>query len=438
MTDFNPHDADLRDEVYLLADACVQDALTDEMLQRLEELVRGNPTARQYYVDFLHDAYQLHRMAVLSSATDDAAADFGVGDEAFSAHEGFISPVVPPIEIRGGWQGMGAYFSQVGPLSYLLAVVITGAMLLVGWAYKISHYPGMVKSPPTVQRDITPELVFVGRVTGMKDCRWADPETQTYTGASVPLGRNYALSAGLMEITYDGGAKVILEGPCRYQVESAAGGYLALGKLTAKVEKKEIGGLAASAAGAKPQAANPKSPSSFILHPSALFSVRTPTAIVADLGTEFGVEVSRDGNTVSRVFLGAVRVQAVGDNLPSPTGSGAGGEGSVVLHANETARVEKNITGVVELLPRDKAGVPPQFVRRLYQPPTELDLLDIVAGGNGLGRLRGSGIDQTSGIRQFGFSAEWRHGDGQYRPVYWQELIDGVFVPDGRNGCGAN
>ncbi len=56
---------------------------------------------------------------------------------------------------------------------------------------------------------------------------------QAYVGSAVPLGRKYALSSGLMEISYQSGAKVILEGPCTYEVESEVGGYLALGKLTA-------------------------------------------------------------------------------------------------------------------------------------------------------------------------------------------------------------
>ena len=41
-----------------------------------------------------------------------------------------------------------------------------------------------------------------------------------------------------MEITYDTGAKVILQGPVTYEVESSHGGYLSVGKLTGRVEKK--------------------------------------------------------------------------------------------------------------------------------------------------------------------------------------------------------
>ena len=44
-----------------------------------------------------------------------------------------------------------------------------------------------------------------------------------------------------MEITYDTGAKVILQGPVTYEVESN-GGYLAVGKLTGKLEKKVTSG----------------------------------------------------------------------------------------------------------------------------------------------------------------------------------------------------
>ena len=56
----------------------------------------------------------------------------------------------------------------------------------------------------------------------------------------VSLGDKFALASGLMEITYDTGAKVILQGPVTYEVESN-GGYLAVGKLTGKLEKRGRG-----------------------------------------------------------------------------------------------------------------------------------------------------------------------------------------------------
>ena len=55
----------------------------------------------------------------------------------------------------------------------------------------------------------------------MADCRWADPQDRPPQRA-VPLGRKYELASGLMEITYQTGAKVILQGPCTYEVDSAS------------------------------------------------------------------------------------------------------------------------------------------------------------------------------------------------------------------------
>ena len=64
------------------------------------------------------------------------------------------------------------------------------------------------------------------------------------------------------------------------------GGYLSVVKLTGKMENETAKG----------------------------FTVRTPTATVTDLGTEFGVEVSKAGLTTSHVFRGAVKVQPLDVN----------------------------------------------------------------------------------------------------------------------------
>ena len=82
----------------------------------------------------------------------------------------------------------------------------------------------------------------------MVDCKWErkglgvrDWGLEERPGNHVALGDKLALASGLMEITYDTGAKVILQGPVTYEVESN-GGYLAVGKLTGKFEKKAEGG----------------------------------------------------------------------------------------------------------------------------------------------------------------------------------------------------
>ncbi len=92
---------------------------------------------------------------------------------------------------------------------------------------------------------------------------------------------------------------------------------------------------------------------------------------MTDLGTEFGVKVSDEGNTTSHVFRGLVKVQVVGD----------GRQDGVVLRANESARVEKGEeAGSARLVLGKEVGAPTKFVRHLSKPPKVLGSLGIVDG----------------------------------------------------------
>ena len=214
-------------------------------------------------------------------------------------------------------------------------------------------------------------MPLVGRITGLADCQWADPAMATTELDGVRLDREYALASGFLEITYNTGAKVILQGPCQYRVESSTGGFLALGKLTAWVERRESG-TATQESGARGErtadlallehktvpttslAPRPLPHQAEIGHPkSALFCVRTPTAIVSDLGTEFGVEVDESGETESHVFAGEVRVVCLG--------AAAGAEQATTLGAGQEARARRKGGIVVPATP----GRADRFVRAL-------------------------------------------------------------------------
>ena len=376
-------------ELDLLLEQLCEDRLDEQAGQRLVELLDGSPACRRRYLDTLelHAALWTTGGEGLRASRTTAEAGDGLAVE---GPEPFVPPIV--LDYSSALQPSASLFSPGGSLfSYAAAMLIVGIAILGAWTLKITHYgqTADTRPGPTIER---PQLVFVGRITGMDGCRWADPDTQTYIGSSVPLGRRYALSAGLMEITYLTGARVILEGPCTYKVDSDAGGYMSLGKLTARVEKSEEGRgkgeerrLSVSAASAKPQAANQNSPSSFILHPSSLFFVRTPTAVVTDLGTEFGVEVNTNGDTTSYVFQGKIMVKA---GIRGFKDSGV--QGSAKRPATAVAR--EAAEHVVALGPGESVFVSmvhethqdstttqtmrfthptttPKFVRRLYEPP---------------------------------------------------------------------
>ena len=180
--------------------------------------------------------------------------------------------------------GTVGWFSSGWPVAYLVATLIFGIGLLVGSHTYVSEPVQVARQSSVPGGTATePKTELVGRITGMVDCKWAGT---AFDSPNVPLGRKYELASGLVEITYDTGAKVILQGPVKYEVESATGGYLSVGKLTGKMENKTARG----------------------------FSVRTPTAVVTDLGTEFGVEVNKEGDTTSHVFRGSVRLQVAALN----------------------------------------------------------------------------------------------------------------------------
>ena len=228
-------------------------------------------------------------------------------------------PLISPIFISNSYspaQTEFGFFASGWPVAYLAATVIMGIGLTIAAVVCVSRPTMVVEHPkPTMEQPspLTPQVEIVGRITGMLDCVWGrDGERENLKSAirklksPVTLGDAFALRSGLLEITYDTGAKVILQGPVAYGVESKNGGFMSVGRLTGKVTTADAKG----------------------------FFVRTPTATITDLGTEFGVEVSREGHTISHVFRGSVKLEPITVNGGMPAESR-------ILHANESAEVAK-------------------------------------------------------------------------------------------------
>ena len=127
--------------------------------------------------------------------------------------------------------------------------------------------------------------MIVGKITGTFNCQWADPCVAARVGEPVPQGRKYPITSGLLEITYNTGAKVIIEGPANYSASARNAASLYFGKLTADVGKLDR---------AKPmrgeQALGPPLPSSHV----PAFRVHTPSGVVTDNGDQNG-QVRRRG-----------------------------------------------------------------------------------------------------------------------------------------------
>jgi hypothetical protein len=358
----------------------VLDGIYDDAdLRRLNEILRGDGDARRRYIHYV----ELHgRLAWGDAAAASVGTSVGMAVELPYQHGGeretqdspSASSGALPILIQAS-PDLPAPYSPLGGFlfSYAVAAAMVAIGLFIGWMYQIS-----VSSQPIAQQSSpkpaptpivnTPDIQVVGRITGTFDCQWTDASTAATDRADVPLGRQYALASGLMEISYDSGAKVILQGPCVYKVNSKAGGYLALGRLTAKVKKRggvteergegsderqRKGAGAEVATNQQSAISNHKFPSPLSPLPSPLFSVRTPTAVVTDLGTEFAVEVDKSGASRAHVFRGTVEVRVAGSGSAKP----------LSLGANQSARVEVG-KGRAAVVVRE-AGRQGAFVREM-------------------------------------------------------------------------
>lgn len=417
--------SEIRAAVHEYVGAAMHDEATDRQVVEMEELLRESEEARQLYADLIEVSVQLPRVlaGVLAendacgrgdderqAAWDDSDSRNEVGEECSAFSDQRWSTPLPPVIVPTRAASLFSLPSFVGGavFSYLMAAVIVGVGLMLAASWKLPDNMQVVRQSEPCPSPLAAHASIVGQVTGLVDCQWADPATETFEGASVALGRRYALSSGLIEISYDSGAKVLLQGPTTYIVESDASGYLAVGKLTAKLEKRgeargergeNLAGNASSRRSSLSTIHHPlstaSSPQSPIPNPSLptthypLFTIKTPTAIVTDLGTEFGVEVDSFGATQSHVFRGTVRVELIGRD-GRPFGDAR------VLHANESAKVDPS--GENRTVVFTPSVDPAKFVRELPEQTVKaVDLVDIVAGGNGYSGLRDRGIDPRTG-----------------------------------------
>ena len=344
-------------ELCSLAEAVCNGTIATAQYERLNSLLSADEDAARFYATYLrmHGLLLWHWQDADVSPVSRPALPIVVETSPFpSIQTSLFANLVSP----------GGYL-----FSYSLAVFIVGIGLLIGWACQMPLNQEVAVNGQRPSASLVPaserDAILVGRVTGMVDCQWADPKTGTVLHANVPLGRKYALASGLLKITYDTGARVILQGPCTYQVESRTGGYLSLGRLTVKA-----GGRGESERNPTNQTTrNDASPLSPTPHP--LFSVRTPTAMVTDLGTEFGVEVDKSGVSRAHVYEGKVELRAVDGGHSKP----------ILLRANESARANFGKDGVVAVV--RQAGQKSALVREMPKP------VSIVLFNTGVGLKEG-------------------------------------------------
>ena len=200
-------------ELLRLCDAIIEETATTTESARLEQILDGNKDALQAYSTYMMIHGELFWHCEMHSAE---SSQFGVN---------LSSPVGTP-------KGSLSRFS----LAAMLMVGAALGMLLV-WAWSPESTEQVVAMAPN--RVEIPDKV-VARITGTRNCRWADSENQKApVGYDSPVyaGQQLSLVDGFAEITFLSGVKVILHAPAKLDLSTADSSILREGRLTASLPK---------------------------------------------------------------------------------------------------------------------------------------------------------------------------------------------------------
>ncbi|MCK4998886.1 MAG: FecR domain-containing protein [Anaerohalosphaera sp.] len=252
--------------------------LDEESLRHLEELLENNPLAAEYYIEVLWTHIGLNSMEGISSLQETENKEFdedlwqallqqektapGIWIEKpteKSVEPELIKTVKPEHKI--------SRFSIYTLTLSAAAILLFVAMVL-----------------------FSPVRPIVGVLTDSINSGWVDMKNVPTRGDVLRQG-TLTLTSGIIEITFDKGARVILEAPAKIELIDTNKIFLIEGKLAAKVPPEAYG-----------------------------FTVATHNALIRDVGTEFGVIITSKGME-THVFDGAVEFYSGSDSDTSKKGS---------------------------------------------------------------------------------------------------------------------
>lgn len=306
--------AERRQAMQLMWDL-VDKKLDAESAEKLAELLRAEPSARKLYAEYLSVASALRARYALGTqdsnlpgvnSEDDPLGHAGC-PSLFPQLESATPPVSKPSSVTRiaipRLAGRTSSLRKLSLASAILAVALVfyGTFALLSMGLRPDRLWKRASEPAVAVKPLPPAAFL----TADDRAVWGD---QTKDGGkSLRPGQKLELARGLAEITFASGAKVDLQGPATLTIEDRDMAALEVGKLTAHVPEEAIG-----------------------------FAVQTPSMLVVDLGTDFGVEVAGLGDDQVHVFKGQVELK-----FRSP-GSDVETQEPVRLHAGQALTIDKS------------------------------------------------------------------------------------------------
>ncbi len=297
--------------------------ITNDEVHRLDAVLSQEETARQAYNNYMFLHAELFAQHASLEAPQDGqscepwTADCGLEAPTASTNTARTKPSPAHSKRQFPWWTLAAMvlgvaaFSSVATYQVLRGLTSTGTVAATN-----SQSAEQPNTDPTSAES-------VARITATRNCLWKGSTNGIGYGSHLLPGQRLELAAGLVEITFDDGAAVVLEGPATFDVCNRGQAQLHAGRLSAVVPARAQG-----------------------------FQVATSRVNIIDLGTEFGLMAEPEGTTEVHVFNGLVKAQLL---------DGAGKQlRTVELNTSEAARIQPAVAEVAKIAARDD-----EFVRSM-------------------------------------------------------------------------
>jgi hypothetical protein len=308
------------EELSGLLDALALGELDQASAEALCERLRTDPEARRAYLESVcFDALLQREFPRLSGII--------VNDDAAGSARAHSIVEARPQRCQSQWRQWTAA-AAIAMLGVSIAVYFIG-----------TQTPSF---PSTRSVRVTEIPLSVATVTNLRDAAPVPGQKPFALGQRVVRG-SYAVASGSIELTFDCGAVVVLEGPARLTLESEYQARIERGRLRADVPRQAIG-----------------------------FLIETPRGTVRDLGTAFGVDVAQTGTTELHVLQGKVEALHGAKGAKQVSTLVNANEAVTMLDSARLNQVSFRPEEFVPILPARPPLRPPE-VHWSFDPPDAVD-----------------------------------------------------------------
>lgn len=373
-------------QLRLLLSKSLEGCINEQEADSLNTLLEQHEQARRYYLEYIYLHIGLRRLhqkqTVYPPSADDDILDIALWQELARSERTAASVHIEPAVQEKAQEQLVLECpksSRQANKTPFYTLVISAAAIFLAILY--FHL-------------VPPPAPIAGTLTDSIGGQWGNPVGEVKIGEDIRC-KTLNLASGIVTLTFDSGAVVVIEGPAEFMPLSSRQMRLISGKVFVSVPNTAIG-----------------------------FAIETSESSIVDLGTQFGVYADSRGGSEVHVFNGKVNLIAGLSGQPKQ---------SEILLQSQARRVDAEEGKIHPAVFREHLfvqSISSRDNRIIYGPPVQL--VSLAAEGNADGNKTSWGIDPANGqihttvIQGFG-----RKGTGGFQPVPERDFVDGVFVPNG-------